>query len=241
MFLPTEYAWIESYLDNDSLWIHDSLNWEEAFILVFHDVTLYSLLTTPFFVNNYIFAGSFVKLSVLDIIFLLETDKKNFTREFFDLFIWDITNYIHVNFLPMEYFFYSDFQDLMPLLLYYSPELMLSIVDLLNTTFVQSMLYHTPSIVYDLFSDSLTSALSEVTEHFLLFIIFFWILLFFVNIIRLIKWHKSIEVFFTKIYNYLYNLTKDFRVQFEAFIQTFFFFFFFERWKSLLLMTIKKN
>jgi len=227
VILPTEYAWIESYLDNDSLWLNDSLNWEEAFTLVFNEVTLYSFLTTPFFINNYFFVDFFTKISLLDIFFLLETDKSNFPKEFFDLFIWDISNFIHVKFLPTDIFFYSDYQDLMPLLLYYSPELIFAVNELINTTFIQSVMYYTPSIVYDIFQDSLNNSLSEVGEHFLLFFIFFWVVLFIVNIFRLIKWNRSIEIYFIKFYVYLHNLTKEFRIQFEALIQTFFFFFFF--------------
>ena len=49
MILPAEYSWLESYLDNDSLWLEDAINWEEAFDLVLSDFTIYNFLTTPFF------------------------------------------------------------------------------------------------------------------------------------------------------------------------------------------------
>jgi hypothetical protein len=58
-----------------------------VFDLTFADFNFYSILTTPFFLVNQIFIDSQVKLSFLDIIFLLETDKSNYSRELYDSFL----------------------------------------------------------------------------------------------------------------------------------------------------------
>ncbi len=173
MILPTEYFWLESFLNNDSLWFEDSLNWEDAFNLVFNEWTLYSFFTTPFFFNSYFFTDYITKLSILDIIFLLETDKSTFSREFFDCFIWDITNYIQVKYLPAQYFFYTDYQDFVVLMMYYSPELMLGFMDYFNNFLTSNAASYIPNVVYDLFSDHMNSAIIELVEHFIMFFSFY--------------------------------------------------------------------
>ena len=106
MILPPEYNWLESYLNNDSLWLEETLNWEETFDLILNDFTLYSFLTTPFFYNNFFFIDYLTKISFLDIILLIETDKSKYTREFYDLFIWDLTSFIHNKFFHLSRHFF---------------------------------------------------------------------------------------------------------------------------------------
>ena len=101
MILPAEYSWLESYLSNDSLWLEDALNWDEAFDLALSDVTIYSFLTTPFFYNSSFFTDSLIKLSFLDIMFLIETNKSTYSKELYDFFIWDLTSLIYNKFLPL--------------------------------------------------------------------------------------------------------------------------------------------
>lgn len=227
MILPPEYSWLESYLDNDTLWLEDAINWEESFDLILTDFTIYSFLTTPFFVNSHFFIDSFIKLSFLDILLLLETSKSNFSRELYDLFIWDLTSIIYNKFLPFQFLFYTDYQDLIVIILYYSPELMLVITDYINLYWVNNVINYTPSAVFDLFNDSLNTALSEFIEYIILFFFFIWGVVFFINIFHLLKWNNPLEIYLVKLLNYLFSISKDSRVQFEAFLQTFFFFFFY--------------
>ena len=111
MILPAEYSWLESYLSNDTLWLEDALNWDEAFDLALSDITLYSFLITPFFYNSHFFIDSVVKLSFLDIMFLVETNKITYTKELYDFFIWDLVSIIYNKFLPLQFLFYTDYQD----------------------------------------------------------------------------------------------------------------------------------
>jgi len=227
VILPPEYSWLESYLSNDSLWLEESLNWEDAFDLVLSDFTIYSFLTTPFFLNSHFFLDSFTKLSFLDILLLVETNKTTYSRELFDLFIWDLTSLIYNKFLPLQFLFYTDYQDFIMIALYYSPELMLAITDYINTYWVSSALNHTPAVVYDLFSDSANSAISEFVEYFILFFSFIWAVILFANIFQLVKWNNPLEAYFIRIFNYLHSTSRETRVQFEAMLMVFFFFFFY--------------
>lgn len=125
--LPTEYLWLESYLSNDSLWLEDVLNWEDVFDLTFQEFSFYSFFFSSFFLNTHIFMDFFSKISFFDILFFSHFNKLTFSREFFDYFIWDITFFINNNFLPLQFFFYSDYQDFIAITLYYSPELILAL------------------------------------------------------------------------------------------------------------------
>jgi hypothetical protein len=227
VILPAEYSWLESYLDNDSLWLEDSVNWEEAFDLVLTDFTIYNFLTTPFFFNSHFFLDSFVKLSFLDVMFLLETNKTAYSKELYDLFIWDLTSTIYNNFLPLQFLFYTDYQDFIVTLLYFSPELVLALTDYINSYWVNTAFNYTPSIVFDLFNDSLNTAISEFVEHIILFFSFIWGVVIFINIFHLIKWNNPLEIYIARLIGYLFSISRESRVQFESFLQTFFFFFFY--------------
>jgi hypothetical protein len=172
VILPSEYSWLESYLNNDSLWLEDALNWDETFDLVLSDFTVYSFLTTPFFYNSHFFIDSFTKISFLDIMLLAENNKSAATKELYDLFIWDLTSTVYNRFLPLQFLFYTDYQDFLMIILYYSPELMLALTDYINIYWVNSALNYSPAAVYDLFNDTLNSAISEFVEYFILFFFF---------------------------------------------------------------------
>jgi len=55
MKFNAEFNWLESYLDNDSLWLEDVLNWDETFDLILSDYNIFSFLTSAFFVNSHFF------------------------------------------------------------------------------------------------------------------------------------------------------------------------------------------
>jgi hypothetical protein len=188
MILPAEYSWLESYLDNDNLWLEDSINWEEAFDLILTDFTIYNFLITPFFASSHFFLDSYVKLSFIDIIFLIETNKMTYSRALYDAFIWDLVSIIYTKFLPLQFLFYTDYQDFIVILLYYSPELMIALTDYINIYWINSVFNHTPAIVFDLFNDSINNSISEFTEYLILFFSFIWAMVIFINIFHLIKW-----------------------------------------------------
>lgn len=232
LIFPTEYNWLESYIDNDTLWLDSALNWEEAFDLILTDFTIYNLLITPFFFNSHFFLDSFVKISFLDILFITETNKQTFSKELYDLFIWDLINNVYIKFLPINFLFYTDYQDFIIMLLYYSPELVLALTDYVNIYWINSIFNFTPAIVFDLFHDSINASLSEFTENLILFFLFAWIIAIFINVFNLLKWNNPLEIYFVRIINYLYSISRESRAQFESVLQTFFFFIFY--WSMLI-------
>lgn len=227
VILPPEYNWLESYLDNDSLWLEDVINWDAAFEIALSDYTLYTALTTPFFSNSHFFLDSIVKISFLDIIFFFESNKSSKTRELYDLLLWDITSYISNKFLPAQFLFYTNYQDYIVILLHYSPELVLILTDYINIYWINSILSHTPAVVFDLFSDSAHLIISEFVEYFILCFFFFLAVVFVLNLFHFDKPTRVNDSYLSRLHSYLYSTSKESRVQVEALLLTFFFFFFY--------------
>ena len=227
MILPIEYSWLEIYLDNDALWLEDSLNWDEVFELTFTDINLYSILTTPFFLVNQIFMDTHVKLSFLDLIFLLETDKTNYSRELYDSFLWDQISFISNKFLSLHFLFYTDYQDFIIILLYYTPELILTLVDYINIYWLNTITNYTVGAVYDTFIDVINTTVSEFIEYFFTFGVYCWLIIFFIDVFRIVKWDNSIEIYMIRMFNYFYSMAKEMRIQFEVMLQIIFFVFFY--------------
>lgn len=223
---------MESYLNNDRLWLDDVLNWEEAFDVALADFTLYNFLLTPFFSTNFFFLDSHIKLSFLDIIFLLESNKTNYSKEFYDFFIWDFFSYLNTKFLPLQFFFYTDYQDFIITLLYYSPELILAVNDYVNIYWINKIFSYTPTTVFDFFNDSINSSITQFTEFWILFFFFIWLIVIIINLFSLFKWNNPLEIYFVKLFVYFYTIAKESRVQFESFLQTVFFFIFY--WSMLI-------
>lgn len=227
MILPAEYSWLEIYLDNDGLWLDDSINWDEVFDLSLSDITLYSLLVTPTFPNSRIFLNNPVKFSFLDLLLILDLNKDNNIYELYDLFLWDLTSIIQIKYLSNYFFFYTDYQDILSLILYYSPELVIPLIDYFMVYFDNYTFNYLPSAWSDLYSDTLNSNISEFVESLLLFVFYVWLVILFLNIFRIFKWSNFIDSYFVRFLNYFFSLSKETRIQFEALLQILFFFFFY--------------
>ena len=226
MILPIEYDWLLIYINNDNIWIEESLNWENILNLTFLEFSPCLYLITSFFYNNLLFINFFTKISFLDIILLIEI-KINFSQQLYNLFLFDFINLIFVNNLFIQFFFYSDYQDFLIILLYYSPELLLILNEFLNSYFISNIFDYSSSIVFDFFTDHLNTQISEFIEYFVLFFYFIWIIIFMINIFRIFKWNNHLELYFIRIYNYLFSITKEISIQFELILQFFFFIIFY--------------
>ena len=45
MKFTSEYTWLESYLEDDALWLEDVLTWDDTFDLLWSDYDLFSFLS----------------------------------------------------------------------------------------------------------------------------------------------------------------------------------------------------
>lgn len=224
MQFTAEYTWLESYLDNDSLWLDDAVNWDDVFDLATSDYNLFSFLTNPFFVNSHFFLDSITKLSFLDILLLTESNNISTSREFFDFIMWDLSCFLYNTFLPAQLLFFTDYQDFMVIVLYHSPELTLAILEYTNSFWLSASIGSNPSSVFDIFNDAIMSTLSEFLEYFIAFFIFIWGVIFFMSIFRLLKWNNIIEVYLVRMHSFLFSISRENRLQLEAVLTVVFIF-----------------
>lgn len=227
MILPAEYSWLESYLDNDSLWLEDSVSWEDAFDLVLSDLTVYGFFASSFFANSHFFVDSFVKLSFLDVLLISESGNATDPRELYDLFVWDVFSTLYFKFAPAQFLFYTDYQDFMTMVLYYSPELMTPIADYVSNCWLSNTFHCSPAAFFDTFNDSIMTVVAEFIEHLLMLFAFVWFVVIFINVLHMARWDNPIEAYAVRLFGYLFSSSRDFRLQFESFLQVFFFFFFY--------------
>ena len=87
------------------------------------------------------------------------------------------------------------------------------------------MLSVVPAIVFDLFSDSVNSALSEFIEYAIMLFIFFLFATFLIGSFTMNKPDVTSDTYLNRLHNYLYSTAKESRVQFESLLLTFFLFF----------------
>lgn len=227
MVLPAEYSWLAVFLETDSLWYEDSLNWDEVFDLCVADFSLLHALFNSYFNNSFTFISSFTKLSILDVLLLTFTDKYNFAKELFDFFILDIYFLFNANFYFLNFLFFTDYQDFFSLVLYYSPELILAVSDFANIYLNNSAFLTTIAATYDMYADVLSTVWSEFTESLLLFYYFIWLIIFFFNSFNFSKWALLNENYIYKLYLYTFTLSHELRIQFEVALHVLFFFIFY--------------
>jgi len=227
MKFHAEYTWLESYLDNDSFWLEDVLTWDETFELLLSDYNIFSFLTSAFFVNSHFFLDSITKMSFLDILFFSESDSYNASRELFDFVMWDQISFLNNTLFSSQFLFYTNYQDYITLLLHHSPELTLALVAFADSYWFKAAINYVPSAAFDIFSDSLSSSLSEFLDYANMFIFFIWSVIFFAHFFRIMKWNSSLESNLVRIQYYLFGVSRDARLQFEAALKIFFCVFFY--------------
>jgi len=222
-----------TYLENDLIWINNSLNWEEVFFSYLDNFNIYSFLSSSFFVNSFFFIDSQVKLSFLDIIFLLENSKINYNRELYDLFFWDFLVFFDNVFLPFNFLFYTNFQDFLSLVSFYSPELTLVIMDYINLYWLENSFQSSINVVYDVFSDRLFIIASQLVSYFILFFVYIWLIVLFFSVFRvfnIFKYNNFYQNLF--IFNF-FSISKENRLQLESTLFIGFIFFFY--WTMMVL------
>ena len=75
-------------------------------------------------------------------------------------------------FLPTQFFFFSDFQDFLSILLFYSPELIIVLFDYINSYWFLNTFLFDVNIVYDVFSDKLFVISSQLLSYFIMFFMY---------------------------------------------------------------------
>ena len=158
MQFTAEYAWIESHLNNDPLWLDNIVNRDNTFDLTttnynihIFDLTttnynILSFLTSPFFLNINFFLNYFIKFSLSDILILNEIEQDLESKEFFELVMLKVSLFLFHSFFLSQLLFYITFQDFIIIIRCHPPELILALLDFIYTYWWNS--YQLSSIFY---------------------------------------------------------------------------------------------
>ena len=217
-----DFIWLSSYLDNDSLWLDGILGWDDTFDAATRDYNIFSFLTGTFFVGNHFALDSMIKLSFLDTMLLNEFNSVNFSRQLFDFAMWDLAASIPNTFLLTQFFFFADYQDFIVSVLHHSPELTIALLQYIHIYWLNFAVNVTSSVVFDVFSDSLPSFLSEFLEYSTAFFLFTWSAVYALSPLAVLKWSNMVDAFLVRIHNYFFCLSRESRIQLEAALTTVF-------------------
>lgn len=222
-----EYQWLESFLLNDTLWLNDSLNWDDVFEITISDLTVWSFFVTPFFKNSHFFIDFIVKFSFLDNFLIFGLNSSDYVLELYDFFIWDLAQSLSIKFAWVHLLYFADNQDTILLVMKYNPELVLPLLDFCDDVFDQFTINYLPSAMSDIYMDSLETTVNEVLNYCSLFIFFIWGMIFFLKTFRLFNWDKPIESIFIRLNMFILSLAREVRAQYEAVLQVIFLFLFY--------------
>lgn len=240
--ITTDFNWLESYLDNDALWVDDTLSWDYATGLLFSSLNLYTFFTSSFFVQCYHVYDWQVKQTILDVIHL-NLHVSNFSidaamnlfkptgkdhAELRSEFIWkqfvlDLVMLLDVSNIFFKSIYYSDYQDQFVMFLHHSPELIIAVLDFIDLDLNDANINSKPHVVFDMFNDTLHNTLSEFVDSFVTAYIATWGLVIFIYQFSTLKITHPLDAPMVRFQNYLYAVHKEFRVQFEVAIMVFFF------------------
>ena len=217
-----DYVWFSSYNDTDTVWVDESLNWDEVFDLATSEYNALAFFAGSFFANAHVFLDWFVKLSFVDVMLINSSDADLASQTLFSATLWDESLLISVLNFSLPTFYHSDYQDLMTLFFYYTPELTLALKDYVGIFWLAASFSEVPAAVFDLYDDSASISTSEFIEYLAEFLPFIWFTTALVCTTRLSDLTNAANAYATRAYYYLYSMSLENRFQFEAGLQTFF-------------------
>ena len=135
----------------------------------------------------------------------------------------DYSSLFSVIFIALPFLFYSDFQDYISTVSYYNPELILGIRDFIALYWFSLTVSTNPASSFDVYQDVLVSVQSDFTEYLSAFLPFIVSVTSVVPVTRLTTIGSPSDAYLTRVYFYLYSITTELRLQFEASVQVFFF------------------
>jgi hypothetical protein len=148
-----------------------------------------------------------------------------YPKTLFTSFICDYAAVFMALMLHLPHLFYSDFQDLLSTLIYYSPDLIFVTRDLLVSHWTGAAILTTPSAVFDSYQDSTSASNAEFTEYLTAFLPFLAYIFVTLTLTRIAALQNANDSYPMRAYFYLYSVANEVRFQFEAAVQVFFFVF----------------
>lgn len=221
MKFSNEFNWVTSYTDNDFWSISSTLNWDGAADLVLSDYSLMFLIES-FLRRTMFWTDALLKTSFLDTLFSFSSDSQ-LTHQTLSVFLFlDLLTYFSNTFFSLQLLFYTDYQDSTAILIQHSPELVLAVTEYSQAFWSFSSFSDDAIAVFDFFGDSLASTDAEFVTYPIFFVVWVWLAITTNHVFRLFGWNNPLDAYFIRINLYLFTLSRELRIQYEAALKVFF-------------------
>lgn len=211
-----DYLWLESYVNNDSLWFEDVLNWDDALLLTNYEFL--PPLSTIFahFVSVEFYENLVVKFAPLDAILITDVSSTWYAHELYMMLMIDLLFSSRSRISILSYLFYSGYQDSLALFLTFSPELVLGFDEFVTNFWVNSVFMFEVGNSWDVFSDTNLLVMSELLINFVYFWVFVWFIILFSYFFNLTQVSNPLDIGYSRYILYINSLSRESRVQIEA-------------------------
>ena len=217
---------METFLQNDNIWLNDSLNWDDVFDLTVSDLTVWSFFITPFFKNSNFFTDFITKISFLDNFLVFGVKPSDHARELYDFFLWDMMQSLSNKFAWTRLLYFTDHQDSILIIARHNPEAIAPLLDFCNllTKYTSNFV---PAALSDIIADSIEYTTPMMGQFCIAFVIFMWGFIIIANVFRFFNWDKAVEGSYIRFSMFVLSMSREVRAQFEATLQVVFLFLFY--------------
>lgn len=230
--------------NTSSLFLPSTLNTNINALTVVNSQTFMSSLLSSNFTNQHLLVDSVSKSSYLDIIVLVSNSRKQYsyytTQSLYTSLGYDLVMHNSVYNLPFIFQLNFEYNDKVSDILRLAPELSFTLIDY-TVAYVQPSHFNTStSALFDsYFSTWLPIYVFGVDASPIILAI--WLVLYIIIKLLstlLLSISSNVNFQFTRIYYYIYSISREIRIQFEVVMQTIAFFVFY--WVGI-LMTFDDN
>lgn len=211
------YPWLSRYNLKDKIWTDDFFNWDDAVEFAVNDVSLLGILSSPITMKIFIFIENMSKFSFLDHLFIGEALHPFKTQELYSAIVCDLVEIMQTYYYPSQFFFYTNEQEFMAIMVHHAPEILLAYSDFVSVCVNNTVIKFLLALCANIFTDSVVEGMSTYLPTLALgFVCLMWFMLIFLNVLKLTKLDNTLEHYLTRLSLYFYSLSKENRLQLEA-------------------------
>lgn len=225
MNFSLEYRWCNSYLDNDMLWLEDSMNWDNSFNLALSEYNLLDVFAIAAFSNSHMYLDWPVKLSALDIILVRDMDTSVNANFLYTAVAQDYAWNLPSIFFALPFLFHSDFQDFNSTVFHHAVELVWALRDFTVIYYLSTALSFAPAASFDTYQDLTGSTVLDFLDYLTSFSSFILNIMSLIVLARLVSVSNAADAYVSRALFYLNSISVEIRFQLEAGAQVFFFVF----------------
>lgn len=141
--------------------------------MILNDVSLITLLTSPYAAKVFIFIETTAKYSFLDYLLINEALQPFEIQELYVANICDLLEILHITSHPSQHLFYTNEQELITIIVHHSPEIMNAYNDFIEACLTNATIKFLTTVCANIFTDSIVSGFETTLTNFALFLIFY--------------------------------------------------------------------